>query len=549
MQYMAIVECASSAILYVDEMISRGYKPLVINVREAQEYVVEYRKLLRKSLENKVEFIDEKENFDEFIEELRQYDIVAAFAGCEYGVRLTDRIVKALGLRGNDDSTTYLRCTKAGMYEALGRAGIRRIESRKVFSDKDIEEFWKDNNLTKCVMKLSESAATVGLRICSSVEEAKEHYKIMSTFPDIKGKFGSEVLIQEYIGGTEYIVDTLSCNGEHMITDIWVYNKIRAEDGTLAYDCAKLIKDLEPGHSEMIRYAYKVLDAVDMKWGLCHTEIKIDEKGPVLIETNARPIGLAMTAPYLDEILGYHLTDLAIEAYLNPKIFNRLKHRMYAPKKHAIMKLIIVPENIKGDFIPTFIFGNMIRSTREILFFGKVGVSEYPRTVDLDTSPLTIKMANSDYGELMKDYEMLRLIESNYFHLFYMIEENIPGTEPRTDIAEIIRNIDPVRRFAVITDDGIKMAQYGEMREADGWVMFDGAIFAECKEASLVDRYRSMFKAMKSVRSGGLFIVVPESYESLKNGSVLIEFMMNIGGIQVKAPSFDSDGAIYGVKK
>ena len=33
-----------------------------------------------------------------------------------------------------------------------------------------------------------------------------------------------------------------------------------------------------------------------MRWGLCHKEIKIDKKGPVLIEVNARPIGLAMSA-------------------------------------------------------------------------------------------------------------------------------------------------------------------------------------------------------------------------------------------------------------
>ncbi len=36
-----------------------------------------------------------------------------------------------------------------------------------------------------------------------------------------------EVLIQEYIDGTEYVVNTVSCNGKHMVTDIWVYSKVR----------------------------------------------------------------------------------------------------------------------------------------------------------------------------------------------------------------------------------------------------------------------------------------------------------------------------------
>ena len=549
MQYIAVVECVSSGILYIDEIISRGYRPLVVNVKECPQDLIEYRKILFKTFENKVDFINEKEDFDSFIEDLRKYDIVAAFAGSEYGVRLTDRIVKALGLRGNDDATTYMRCTKSGMYEALGKAGIRRIESRIVKSEKDIEDFWNDNRLNKCVMKFSESAGTVGLKICSSIDEAKAHYKAMADIPTIKNEADPEMLIQEYIGGTEYIVDTLSCDGRHMLTDVWVYNKVRAEDGTLAYDSIKLIKDLEPGHSEMIRYAYSVLDAVDLKWGICHTEIKIDEKGPVLIETNARPLGLAMTAAYLDEILGYHLTEMAIDTYLDPRSFNKLVHKMYSPRKYALIKLMIVPGDIKGSFIPTFVFSNMLRSSRELLYFGKEGVAEYHRTIDLDTTPVVIKMANSDYGDIMKDYEMLRLIESNYFHLFYILDDHIRGVEPKTDVDLIVKNLDPVRKFAVVTDDGIRIAQYGEFSDYDGWQMFDGAIFAECKESTVLDRYRSIFKTMKSIRSGGLFIIVPESYEAIRSGSVLMEFMMNIGGIQVKAPTYDSVGIIYGMKK
>ncbi|MBP5395059.1 MAG: hypothetical protein J6Y18_04040, partial [Candidatus Methanomethylophilaceae archaeon] len=78
------------------------------------------------------------------------------------------------------------------------------------------------------------------------------------------------------------------------------------------------MKDLEPGHTQMVQYMYSVLNAVGMKWGLCHSEVKIDKKGPVLIEVNARPVGLAMTAAYLDECLGYHLTDMAVDVYLDP---------------------------------------------------------------------------------------------------------------------------------------------------------------------------------------------------------------------------------------
>ena len=549
MQYMVIVECISSGILYVDEIISRGYKPLVVNVNMDTEEIKGYRELVAKRYSDRVEYIDEGDDFDDFISRLKKYDIVAAFPGSEAGVRLADRIVDALGLTGNDVKTTYLRCNKAGMYEALGKAGIRRIESTHVKSEDDIRKFWKEYDLDTCVLKFAESAATVGLKICSSLDDALKHYRYMKTIPTDFGEKDADILMQEYIGGTEYIVDTLSCNGRHMLTDVWVYSKVRADDGTLAYDYAKLIKELEPGHSDMIRYVYKVLDAVDMKWGLCHVEVKVDKKGPVLIETNARPIGLAMTQAYLDEALGYHLTDLALDAYLNPKSFERMMHRQYNPKKYAMMKLMIVPENFKGSFAPTFVFGNMIRSTREVLFFGHEGISKYKRTVDLSTSPLTIKMINSDYGELMKDYEMLRLIESNYFQLFYTLNEKVDGCKLETDIEALIKFLDPARRFLIVKDDGKYIAQYGQIKKADGWQIFDGSIYAECGETSSEKRYRAMFKAMHDVRAGGFCMIVPEAYRNLKSGSVVAEFIMNIAGVQVIAPTFDSVGIIVGVKE
>ena len=549
MKYMGIVECVSSGRLYIKDIISHGYRPLIINIKNPTEYLVEYREIIAKGFGDNVEFIEEDEDFDVFIGRLRKYDLELVFPGCEYGVRLADRINAALGLRGNDPSTTYLRCNKSGMNEALGKAGIRRIESMRVTCPKDIEDFWKRYDLEKCVLKFAESAATIGLKICSSLQDALDHYKLMLETPTANGEVNAEVLIQEFIGGTEYIVNTLSCDGKHMVTDMWVYSKVRSETGTLAYDYAKLIKDLEPGHTEMVQYVYDVLDAVEMRWGICHTEIKIDRKGPVLIETNARPMGLAMTDTYLDEALGHHQTDLAVSVLLDPSRFREISQRRYCPRKYALMKLMIVPEDIKGSFAPTFVIGNMIRSTREILFFGKEGISSYHRTIDLDTSPLTIKMINEDYGALMKDYEMLRLIESNYFQLFYTLGEGVDAIPLKTDISKIASMLDQNRRFLIVKDDGEYISQYGKVEKATGWQIYDGAIYAVCGKMSAEDRYRSIFRVMHNIRSGGVFIIVPESYYNLKSRSVLIEFLMNIAGMEITVPPYGSYGVIYGVKK
>lgn len=549
MEYMGIVECASSARLYVDDIIMHGYKPLIINPKGVSEFYLSYREMMSKEIGDKAEYIDEDEDFDVFIEKLKGYNLKAVFIGSDSGVRLADRINKALGLKGNDPATSYLRVTKKGMYEALGKAGIRRIESRVVTCDNDIREFWNEYALDKCVLKFSEGAGTVGIKICKTIEEAIEHYRYMLGAESLIPTDEHTILIQEYIGGTEYIVNTLSCDGKHMVTDMWRYNKVTGDDGSILYDHVMLLKDLEPGHSDMVQYAYRVLDAVDMKWGISHIEIKIDRKGPVLIETNVRPMGLAMTQAYLDEALGYHQTDLAVDVYLDPSMFSRYARKVYNPLKYALMKLMIVPEDMVGSFEPIFILSNMIKSTREVLFFGKDGINSYARTIDLETSPLAIKMINSDYGALMKDYELLRIAEKRYFHLFYTLGEDLEPQKLTTNINRILDLSDRNKKILVVTDDGQYAWQYGQRIETDGQEVYDGALYAVCKGQKAEERYRQIFRTIRNIRSGGPFVAVPESYRSMTYGSVAMDFLMNIGGVRIILPAYEANDVVYGVKK
>ena len=548
MKYMAVVECISSGHLYINDIISHGYRPLVINPKGACEYDIAYREAIKKGIRDKADYIDEDDDFDVFISKLKKYDIAAVFVGSETGVRLTDRIVKALGLRGNDCDTVDYRCTKAGMFEALDKAGLRRIETKKVACRDDIKMFWEEHGLSTCVLKFSESNSAVGLKVCQSLDDALEYYEVLKGLPNAMGRVGDDILIQECVSGTEYVVDTLSCNGEHMVTDIWVYQKVRTADGAVLYDYAKLVKDLEPGHVQMIQYLYSVLDAVDMKWGPCHSEVMVDRNGPVLIEVNARPLGLAMTDRYLDEFLGHHITDMAVDTYLDPSRFEGLKRRVYSPPKYAMLKMMIVPEDIVGSLGPLVEFANMIRSTREILIFGDESVRHYGRTIDLETSPITIKMVNEDYGELMKDYEIFRKIESTYFDLLYTVDDSLEGSELRTGVNAIMAQMDLNRRFVLVTDSGTKVYQYGEVKDSEE-IIYDGAVFAVCGKMTARERYRAMFKTMHNLRSGGLFIAVPESYSDMKLGAVAIDFVMNVTGIRVLLPPYDFKGIVYGVKK
>ena len=49
------------------------------------------------------------------------------------------------------------------------------------------------------------------------------------------------------------------------------------------------VTELGVGHSQLIRYAFDVLEAIGIQYGPVHGEYMVDEKGPVLIEGNPFP--------------------------------------------------------------------------------------------------------------------------------------------------------------------------------------------------------------------------------------------------------------------
>jgi len=109
------------------------------------------------------------------------------------------------------------------------------------------------------------------------------------------GILNSELALQEFLDGTEYIVDTVSHAGKHLCCAIWVYRKLR---GT-AWNPHCIVSEgnrLLPANGEiqdkLTDYVFRVLDAVGLRYGPCHTEVMLTPRGPVLVEVNARLHGL-----------------------------------------------------------------------------------------------------------------------------------------------------------------------------------------------------------------------------------------------------------------
>ena len=85
-----------------------------------------------------------------------------------------------------------------------------------------------------------------------------------------------------------------------------------------------------------VRYVFGVLEALGIRNGAIHSEVKMEERGPVLIEANCRLHGGEGTwAPMAVACLGYSAVSAMVDAYLDPVAFAALPVAPVRFRAHA----------------------------------------------------------------------------------------------------------------------------------------------------------------------------------------------------------------------
>ena len=107
-----------------------------------------------------------------------------------------------------------------------------------------------------------------------------KHYPCVVFFCCICDNFSVHLLLQEFAHGTEYIVNTMSREGKHFITDVWRYDKVPVGNKGNAYNFAALVRHANETEKSLLSYTVKVLDALGFRYGPSHTELMLTPKGP-----------------------------------------------------------------------------------------------------------------------------------------------------------------------------------------------------------------------------------------------------------------------------
>lgn len=345
--------------------------------------------------------------------------------GCETGVLLGDELSHALGVRGNSIDKSSLRRNKFLQTEAVRRCGINACGQALATCRRDMEAYI-DSQLAllgessfKAVVKPVEGAGSDGVSICDSPAAVRAAFDSLEGTKNVLGLTNYSVLLQEYLKGDEYVIDTVSRNGVHKCVAIWKYDKRVFNGAPVVYFGMRLLPiDAEPELAAMVDYIFKVLDALGIKNGAMHSEAKLEERGAVLIEVNCRLHGGEGTwAPMAEACLGYSAVSACCDAYLDPAAFAALPqlpinfraHAMEAKLRSAVEGILVRVDMAAIDAI------RALDSYRSEMISVEVG-QPIARTVDAVSACGNINLVNEDLSALERDYAKLHeIVEKGIF--------------------------------------------------------------------------------------------------------------------------------------
>lgn len=313
------------------------------------------------------------------------------------------------------------------MGERVRECGLRAVKQMKgsAKSWDEIESFL-DNEAPvpfRMVVKPLDSCGSDGVYKCHSKEEVQKACEAIVGHCNATGSFNSEVLVQEYLSGIEYVVDSVSKDGNHKVVAVWEYDKRAANGAPFVYFGMRLMDPQDAIAQELINYmAGKggVLDALGFKNGPGHAEVKMEVDGPCLVEVGARCHGWSGTwLSLVKECLGPHnQVQATIDAYLDEDAFDELPFAPPGLLKHGTCVMLVSRQEGTLASLARNLLEELPSFHKAILGHCHIG-EHFPKTVDLFTSPGQVLLASSNAKQLEADFA--RIHEISDTELFALV--------------------------------------------------------------------------------------------------------------------------------
>lgn len=412
-KYCIIVDAFSSGKYYAPYFKNKGYSCIHIQTNPNLPY-----KILSEDFEVLIPY---QGDFQELLSFLETFPIEFILPGSEPGVEFAEELGIALNLFLNEPGSGEKCRNKYLTGEVLQNHGIRSIKQAKINHPDQAIEWLKLHDCLPVVVKPIDSAGADGFHLCKNRDEVVIAIESLLKATTVFGKSNSEVLIQEYVEGDEYIVNTVSYNSLHYVQSFMKYEKRETPEGGLIFETYSLVEPSEFHQSkEIFEYAFTVLDTLGIKYGPAHIEIVLTQKGPILIECNGRPHGHSFPEALMMECLGQTQIELSTLALMNPdEFFMRIKEPFHIYKHMTVVELIALDEG-KIEAIQFLDQIEKLPSFYQFRTHYKTG-DYMSKTIDLSSSPGDVFLRSENRDQIQEDIKKIRNWEAK--GLFKILKE------------------------------------------------------------------------------------------------------------------------------
>ncbi|MEV0603696.1 ATP-grasp domain-containing protein [Streptomyces sp. NPDC050315] len=349
---------------------------------------------------------------------LKELDPQFVIPGQEPGVLLADQLSAGLGLRTNGTELSEARRNKYKMIDTVAAAGLRTA-AQLITDDAEAAVAWaEDSGYWPCVAKPLSSASTDGVFICRDAATLRAAFPSILTSTTVFNGANTEVLVQSFLEGTEYIVDTVSVDGHAYVCGVWQYEKQLLANGKPIYNRDILVSPDDPVTAELIGFTRTMLDVLGIQNGPAHTELIMTQDGPALVEVGARVNGHLHPA-FHNACLGTNSADLTALAYVRPEQFlAEYGDRVYRKRQPAVV--YNTPTVLSGQVLS--VNERLVEEIRnrpsvvDLVLKRKPGDVIVP-THDLLTSPVRVFLTAPDQSTVDADYRFIESVRESIYEV------------------------------------------------------------------------------------------------------------------------------------
>lgn len=408
-KYAVIVDAYSTGAMLPGEFAKYGMKCL--HVQSSGNITADFLASFKASDFVQGFVVNSHGALDAIVDGLRKYDVTCVVAGTETGVEMAEQLAALLDVPGNEPSTSRVRRDKFKMHEQLRAAGLSALPQANCTTVQQALDWAQQHGKWPVVVKPTASAGADGVTFCDDLDQVKTAASAILGQRNKLGELNEAIVIQEKLVGQQYIVNAVSINGEHYISEIWRDDKIAVENASLICDREVLLEPDSAISLSLQQYVKACLDALGIKEGPSHSELfKTSDGQLVLIETAARMQGTIDHKAVVEATGHSHVTLTALR-YADPGAFARLVGSTYQRRTnlHCVTLCSTHAGIVVDNHCPDKI--GKLASFRSLIHTPRPGEA-VARTIDLFTNPGIVYLANADESHLEREYRQIRSWES-----------------------------------------------------------------------------------------------------------------------------------------